>query len=105
MRPLTRSSFLAAAAVLLAGGGTATGTATITDGTEARSVRAEAGKLTAQRLPEFRSALASIFGGPGRASRTGYPRPGWSVKQGQRAARKAANQRRHRRACRKGGRK
>jgi hypothetical protein len=104
----SRSSFLAAAAVLLAGAGVHVVDASrVSHEQSARELREARDTQSAMQLRAAQArdtAAWSIFGRGGWDTPR-YPRPGWSVKQGQRAASKARNQRRHRRACRKGGRK
>ena len=104
----SRSSLLAAAA-LAAGlgviGAAPPGAASHAEEARSTGTQAAAGsKAGAKAANQLRQAERdtqawSIFGRSGwRTPR--YPRPGWSVRQGQRMAKKRRNQKRHRAACR-----
>jgi hypothetical protein len=58
------------------------------------------------RAPQGAEATRRQFAGEWRrGTKRRYGRPGWSVAQGQRMARKARNKAAHRRACNRGGRR
>lgn len=99
--PASFSSMLAATAIALSGGVfsaaaandavTVTPTGRIIQGTKQAPGRG----MTMQQEMQ---AIRGMFSGAARATR--YPRPGYSVKQGQRMARKVSNKARNRRAHR-----
>lgn len=69
-------------------------------GTQAAAGSNAGAKAANQLRQAERDTLAwSLFGRSGWCTPR-YPRPGWSVKAGQRMARKRRNQKRHRAACR-----
>ena len=91
-----------AAALALAALGAQVGV--VSPGTGEREVRAAGNTITQDKVTPTRGApttserAAWLRGGSGLWPRSAYPRPGWTVKQGQRAARKRRNQQRNRRA-------
>lgn len=114
MKPTSRAALLAASLAGLAGlsGGIAGGGMSSPDiaqqvkpgitanqGTQTRSVANPANKLLG--LDEFSAISKALFGGYGRrGNRHRWPGLGWSVRQGQRMAKKRRNQQRNRKAHR-----
>lgn len=97
----SRSGLLAAAAFAM---GLAPSTPTFgpVDGTTASSTTEQTRptKSTSPSVAGVDRVVNAIFGRIGAGSRPRYPRPGWSVAEGKRRARKARNVARNRRAHR-----
>lgn len=104
MRAMKRTSSIASIALALAAGAMMGGTLPTAAGTHDGATVSTAVATAAKGLPWVeRSSPAEKAAwlrmrGWGLA-RHSYPRPGWSVRYGQRLARKRRNQARHRRAC------
>lgn len=98
---LSPASLLAATAIAMSGGAfTASASSDVVNVTPSDRIIQGGKQVPNRAMPSFQEmqAMRGMFQGAIRSHR--YPRPGYSVKQGQRMARKVSNKARNRRAHR-----